>query len=357
MKKMLILLLVLLLNIAGAAAESDVHYIDGQTADRVHLRISPDRDSESLGLYFTGTPVQQLMVIANGWTQVRIGSEKGYILSSLLSDAPVTPAAPVYETHGGSGGWVNLRASAYSRGDVIARVDNGTQVRILGETASGWYYVDAGMQTGYMMTKYLRKSDRPLRQQTTEIVGRATNGDYIHCFTAVHGQRIYFTAMDESPIVEYADVNFDDAADLTILISLGASNAFYEFFVWDGQQYVWAEHPSSEYGLCNYSLDVESGLVVSHANNGGASALHEICLYRWNGSRLALVRRAVSENLTVTEFSQGAFTRTTYHDMIQVTVCDYTMGVAGGHVLWEQTAAMDDLDYAKEQAILWEGLR
>lgn len=356
MKKLLMILLAMALCIPFASAENGTCYIDGGNADRVHLRLEPSTNSDSMGLYFTGTPVQPLLTIANGWTQVRIGSQTGYVMSSLLSDAPVAPAAPVYETHGGSSGWVNLRASAYSRGEVIGKVDNGTLVYVLGETASGWYYVDAGMQTGYMMTKYLRESDRPMRQECTKIVGKAPNGDYIHHYVAINGQSVYFVAMEEEPVVEYADVNFDGAADLTILTTLGASNAFYEFFVWDGNQFVYAEHTSSDYGLCNYYLDAQRKLVVSHANNGSAGALHEICLYRWSGTNLLPVRRAVSESLTQTEYSQGVFIETTYDDMFHITVRDFTKGVSGGLVIWEQIIPAEDMDYAQEEAALWQGL-
>ena len=57
MKRLFVLLLAMLLMIPAALAESNLYYIDGRDADRVHLRAEPSAQADSLGLYFSGTGV------------------------------------------------------------------------------------------------------------------------------------------------------------------------------------------------------------------------------------------------------------------------------------------------------------
>lgn len=52
-------------------------------ADRLHLRSEPDKTSASLGKYLNGTPVKVLKR-GSEWTQVRIGSTVGYMMTKYL---------------------------------------------------------------------------------------------------------------------------------------------------------------------------------------------------------------------------------------------------------------------------------
>lgn len=182
-----------------------------------------------------------------------------------------------------------------------------------------------------------------------EIVGR-TQDTNIHRISAPNGQTLYFTSTMEEPFIEYADVNFDGVEDLTVVTILGASNAWYEFFIREGDTYVWAEH---DMPLINYSLD-ERGYVLSWGNNGMAGALFEAAILRWEGSRLATVRTMVSQEDAVWEWEENACVTTTYLDRYRVTLRD-----EGEEPHWEKTFAAGDAEttmFDEIQEELWKGL-
>ena len=195
---------------------------------------------------------------------------------------------------------------------------------------------------------------------TAQIVGRTSDGDYIHTYAAPNGQTIYFTALESEPNVIMRDVNFDGQEDLVVMTVMGASNFFCEFFVFDNGQYVQAKHEGLGYGLCNYELYPESGIVGSHADNGYAGALHEDFLFRWEGTNLRLIRQGSSEELTETKFGDEAYTVTTYRNRLHIMIRDYSSGDYEGTVLWDNIVELDDMDaamFGQEKAVLWQGIR
>ena len=155
----LLSVLVACMNIGLAlAADYGTAIIDGKTTDRVHLRQRSSTESNSLGLYFTGTQVLCESDPSREWVLVKIGSETGYMKSEYLyrgnnpgSVQPEQPAAVVKN----AGNWVNLR-KAPSLGAVVAsQLHNGDKVTVLGQTVSNWYYVKADDLYGYIMSDYL----------------------------------------------------------------------------------------------------------------------------------------------------------------------------------------------------------
>lgn len=362
MKRLLVLLLALLLCAPDAMAESSVYCITGQNADRVHLRAEPSTEADSLGLYFTGTDVIVIDWLKD-WAWVMIGDVTGYMMTDYLTKDSPAQLGPWYIVDNPDSTWVNLRMSPSMDGMIVMCPDNGTAVHILGETADGWSYVECEGVKGYMVTNLLSPMEAAEAAQRTTILGETAEGDYIHQYIAPNGQPIYFTAMEKEPPITFLDVNFDDVTDIVVFVSMGASNFYTEFFVYDGAEnkYVRADHPGIGYGICNFQLYPEYGIVGSHANNGTAGALHEDCLFRWEGTDLKLIRRAVSEELTESSFSGSVYTITTYTDVLHMTVRDYRSGEYEGSVIWEQTIMLEDTDYrdifTEEQAALWQGIK
>lgn len=70
-----------------------------------------------------------------------------------------------------------------------------------------------------------------------------------------------------------------------IITSQGASNEYCEFFVLSDGRYVMANHYGMEYGLPNYKLYPEKGIVSIYANNGNGGSLYEENLLRWDERR------------------------------------------------------------------------
>ena len=362
MKRLLTFLLAVLLWPPAARAEHAVRWIDGGNADRVHLRAEADRESESLGLYYTGTDV--IIIDDMGkWAWVLIGDVTGYIMTEYLTKDQPVKLGPWYAVDNPHSTWVNLRLAPSMDGFVAMCPDNGEMVRILGETSDGWSYVECGGVMGYMVTDYLVPMTWDEQQPGhTAVVGTAPGGEYIHQYTAPNGQLLYFVALEENPHINLEDVNFDGHADIVVFSVLGASNFFTEFFVYDAASasYVRTVTDSGEELLCNYQLYPEYGLVVSQTNNGNAGLLHVINLYHWEGTNLRLLRSAVSDEWSESVFEGSTYTQIIHGDIIQMTVRDHTRDYDDS-LLWELIIPKSDAEYrdvfTEEQEALWQGIK
>ena len=163
--------------------------------------------------------------------------------------------------------------------------------------------------------------------------------------------------MEKEPPVRYEDVNFDGHPDLVMVTALGASNAYYEFYLWNGSEYEYAEHWIDD--IINYEL-VDGQYLVSRSNDGNAGTLFhaEICV--WDGNVLKSIRTIVSEEETSIVWEGRIGTQTTNLDRLHVTVWEADSLVGEATVLWEKTyepfpenqAALDEME-----AHLWDGLR
>lgn len=190
-----------------------------------------------------------------------------------------------------------------------------------------------------------------------EVIG--TTGMYndtnICRYDAPNGQKIYYVnrMQETSPAQpKMEDVNFDGAEDIVLPTVQGAANAWYEFWVWNGTEYVRAGWNAGEdTGLPNYELYPEEKLVVCGSSDGWAGALHHKVIYRWNGTNLEAVRYAVSEDATFTDGTRGVYIRVAEPN-----------GTGLDNVLYEATlteeqAANDLHAFDNEREALWEGLR
>ena len=153
-------------------------YVSTGNSGRLNLREFPSTSATSLGLYANGTPVSAIR-LANGWSQVIVDGQKGYMMTKYLSAAapstysPVAPTAtpspsgPVptaypgyvgtmYVSTGNSGS-LNLRESFSTGSRSLGLYPNGTPVYVYA-TLGAWVHVSMGGQTGYMMAKYLSSS-------------------------------------------------------------------------------------------------------------------------------------------------------------------------------------------------------
>jgi len=361
MKKLLAAFLALLMMTPLALAETGMRWIDGGNADRVHLRAAPSTNADSLGLYFTGTDAI-LIDHAGDWAWVMIGDVEGWMHTAYLADTATPMRCPWYVVDNPSSTWVNLRMSPTMDGMVALCPDNGTPVRILGETADGWSYVDCDGVKGYMMTSLLSPMQEAALRQPATILSDATSDGCIYQYVAPNGKPIYFTAEREEPYITFEDVNFDGLDDIVILTISGASNAWYKFFVYDkaADEYVYARHTGDGAGIVNYALYPQYDLVVSHGNNGNAGLLHATNLYRWEGNDLRLIRSAVSDEWTEDIFEGSTYTQIIHGDILHVVVRDhmkdYDDSVLLELILPKEAADTRDI-FTEESAALWQGIK
>jgi uncharacterized protein YgiM (DUF1202 family) len=238
--------------------------VDGLNSDRVHLRESASTGSKSLGLYFTGTQVLCQSDPGKEWVKVKIGSQTGYMSSGYLyrgsnpgSVRSKQPAAVVKN----AGNWVNLRKEPSLSAAVASRLYNGDKVTVLGQTASGWYYVRSGDQTGYIMGDFLTVGGAA---SPSTPPSQGSSGDAIRAYKSVlQNQTAFFSAEDDQNM--YLDQLADAFAEES-----GAPMVFTKFAVVDldheriPEVILW----ETVAGVNDYGFEVlhyEDGVVYGHA--------------------------------------------------------------------------------------------
>lgn len=212
------------------------NYYDGYTVasvnnpnpdDRLNLRKSASKESDSVGKYYNGCIVVVLDTDKTGWCRVRIGDLEGYMDSEFLDfDATIseaTSAMPVVTVENPNGQGVNLRDAATTEAKAQALYLNGTRVQVLGITED-WCHVQVDGAIGFMMTKYLvpQLSYGSTSAGSSEIINSSNAQD-----NAWNGPTGYYTTADWTiPINEYtAIVNNLNPADRLHLRTKASSDS------------------------------------------------------------------------------------------------------------------------------------
>ena len=199
---------------------------------------------------------------------------------------------------------------------------------------------------------------------SAEIVGVTPEGKYIHTFPVENGQTLYFFSHEEEPYVFREDVNFDGAEDIVVRVGVGARFELFEFFVWDGAQYVLAMHPcTTDYRIkgpiSNYVLYPEQGLVYADVDLGENGAHFIKYLMRWEGTDLVLLRRAEADVHTWHGLEDGIPVTRQYGDQVQIDVRDYSRD-PWGSVIYDEVLPLDRMTKEKHRQIddaLWQGIK
>lgn len=122
---------------------------------RLNLRTEPRITADSLGKYYTGTPVTLTGQSENGFLQVLLaGTTLGWmdarcLTIDALSFVPETPQVLVQGTG------ATLRSGPSSSYNRIGWHAKGTAVIVLGVRADGWYHVQVNETVGYMAASVL----------------------------------------------------------------------------------------------------------------------------------------------------------------------------------------------------------
>ena len=93
-----------------------------------------------------------------------IGTETGYIFSAYLKTGDAADAVQPRQPDGivvAPKGTVNFRKGPSADTERIGALRDRDVVTVLGETASGWYCIEAGGKTGYVKNTYLELGDVP----------------------------------------------------------------------------------------------------------------------------------------------------------------------------------------------------
>ena len=171
MKHMILLTLCLLcmcMPAAGSMAEPAQNLpatIDGGDADRVHLRAKPSIQSESLGLYYTGTALSCESDPTQEWTKVVIGAQEGYVKSEYLRWGDDSKNVQSQQPQGTikANGWVNMRSAPSKEAQIKTKLYEGDAVSILDETDSLWYLIATPQAIGYVWSNHIQLQNHSLR--------------------------------------------------------------------------------------------------------------------------------------------------------------------------------------------------
>ncbi|MBO4836297.1 MAG: SH3 domain-containing protein [Clostridia bacterium] len=172
------------LSLVGGSAGSEGAAVNtwqnGGNGGSLNLRAEPSLYSQVLCQIPNGTVVS-VFLKGSKWWQVAYNGNTGFVDSAFVSGGgsaePVAPGTAVVQT--GNGGKLNLREQPNTNSRVLGQYDNGIRVNVL-ERGLAWCYVQAGGQTGYMMTKYLRISGGT----ETRTVINNNGGSYVNLRTS-----------------------------------------------------------------------------------------------------------------------------------------------------------------------------
>ena len=306
---------VALVCLLWGSAWAETMYIDAGNADRAHLRETPSVKSDSMGLYFSGTPVEAGEEI-QGFTRVSIGSENGFIMSQYLKETPEGIDGTLrVGTIKADVSYVNLRSRAEGA-KVIGDVDRSDTVIVMGETAGGWYYVKHGDTTGYMKSSLVRlgglaeqhavlreslifdERGREITVRLYEIGGGEYEREYRVCFSRdgkevsaagftgdVYEYLRGYESDEGSAVMRLTDVNMDGHTDVSVIAYRGATDAQAAHFLYDPESggYV---HDKRLNVLSWWRCDLypKTRRMLNYARDGAACGTWT--LYQWRGNVL-----------------------------------------------------------------------
>ena len=134
------LVLLLLLPLCALGESYEAVIANPSAADRLNLRKKPSESAESLGRFYSGTPVTVLQEDEDGWAYIRLGDLTGYVNASYLMKKNRNYGAPQnFYTAQTTGNSVPLRKGAKNSAALISAIQG--QVEILGDIGDDWRYV------------------------------------------------------------------------------------------------------------------------------------------------------------------------------------------------------------------------
>ena len=160
MKKIMATLICMLLCLAGCCALADDYgeaVVDAPSG-KLHLREEPTSDSDSMGLYFTGTQVTCKSDPDGDWVEVKIGRERGYMKGKYLkTGSRADKVSPRFQQGRiDATNYARLRKGPSTEYQFICKMNDGDQVTVMGETDEHWYYVKYGREMGFVSSGLVR---------------------------------------------------------------------------------------------------------------------------------------------------------------------------------------------------------
>src|SRR4051794_15717077 len=157
------------------------------TTTQVNLREGPALTADVITVLDEGTTVTQTGKTAKGWTEVMVGSEKGWVSSQYLTDSG--DGLPKVTGKRTTSADLNVRATSNEDSKIIGLARKGSTVSITGATDNARAQIVFKKKVGWVLAKYLSNGDTiepgapPLpavtgtRYATADLTIRTTSGD------------------------------------------------------------------------------------------------------------------------------------------------------------------------------------
>ena len=151
-----------------------VRYVRTNTGSGVNLRASPVETGSVVTGVAESTKVDVLLIGVE-WYKVKAGDNVGFIASKYLFTEAGGTSQYAVVNNPKSTQVLNLRETASTTGTVIGKYKNYKPVTIL-QSGDVWSKVQVDDKTGYMMTKFLKKTAAPF----LAVVNNPNGGTYVN---------------------------------------------------------------------------------------------------------------------------------------------------------------------------------
>lgn len=172
--------------------------------------------------------------------------------------------------------------------------------------------------------------------------------------TLDNGQVIYYLSMDSDARGSMVDVNFDGHDDFVPVVSMGARNASFLFYLYNPQTSQYEPVYTTRGKLVNYELDAARQYVISDMQDGYLYG--EKIIYKWEGSELVPVRSATRDTIHTTEYGESSVTESWDSTQYEAIVWDHSNGGQEPSKLYHETYPQDDPLYQEHYDALMEAL-
>lgn len=179
------------------------------TTTKVNLRTGPALTEDVITVLDEGVTVTQTGKTAKGWTEVMVGSQKGWVSSQYLTaSGDGLPAITGTRTTTAD---LNIRATSADDGKVIGLARKGTTVSITGTTDNSRAQIVVKKKVGWVLAKYLTNGDTTqpsapalppvtgTRYATTDLIIRTTSGsDFVNLGDIPSGTKLSITGVTKN---------------------------------------------------------------------------------------------------------------------------------------------------------------
>lgn len=202
----------------------------------VCLRTGPSTSYPVIAVYPVGTKAKVLYT-ADGWYQVKIGYNTGYMMSKFLISGSTSPSQPTgkYTAYvvSGNGLGVRLRSGAGMNYSVLGLYPVGTKVTVLKHNST-WDYISIGSRVGYMKNEFLTTRAPSYNYPTTPPYVTPTNppvvlppADPVVPKTLTGAVSLPVSATVGSYLIPTTHINVPDSATVNCCWMVGGSIVSY----------------------------------------------------------------------------------------------------------------------------------